>query len=173
MTEKKEEYFKQLLGIKEDLEKFAIFLTRNREQASDLVGDTIISGFDVFKNLKKKSSFKNYILKICFRIFIRQKEKRDRMVSIDNDGLGEIYGDSITPEEYYDIKFLYKAIDNLDKVNRELIILSELMGYKHKELAEITGLSVANIKVRIHRAKKELTKQFTDEKSFDYINTSN
>jgi len=65
-----------------------------------------------------------------------------------------------TPEEKIlscDIqKSLQKAMDNLSTEDRDLISMAGPQGLKYSEIAQLTGLSVANVKVKIHRIRQRL-----------------
>ncbi|MGE4498260.1 MAG: RNA polymerase sigma factor [Deferribacterales bacterium] len=65
-----------------------------------------------------------------------------------------------SPEEIYSGKeeknILIRALSMLDEDESELISLCSSGGMKYAEISSITGLSEANIKVKIHRARKKL-----------------
>jgi DNA-binding NarL/FixJ family response regulator len=48
------------------------------------------------------------------------------------------------------------ALERLPPDDRELLVMSRFEELKYEEIAEATGLSLANVKVRIHRAIKKL-----------------
>jgi RNA polymerase sigma-70 factor (ECF subfamily) len=54
---------------------------------------------------------------------------------------------------------LYKFISELPETER-IIISLELEEVKQAEIAQITGLSESNIRVKIHRIKEKLTQKF-------------
>ena len=56
------------------------------------------------------------------------------------------------------VKILYKAIAELPEMDR-LIISLYLEELKQAEIAQITGLSEANVRVKIHRIKSTLAKK--------------
>jgi RNA polymerase sigma-70 factor (ECF subfamily) len=49
-----------------------------------------------------------------------------------------------------------RSLDLLDDEYREAFILREYSGLSYKELAEVTGISVANAKSRVFRAKERI-----------------
>lgn len=55
--------------------------------------------------------------------------------------------------------FLYQCISKLPELER-IIISLELEEMKQKEIAEIVGISPANVRVKIHRIKEKLTDKF-------------
>lgn len=50
-------------------------------------------------------------------------------------------------------------VDNLPDNYRAIILLSDLEGFKNGEIAEILGTSLDAVKIRLHRARKELKKK--------------
>ena len=51
-------------------------------------------------------------------------------------------------------------VDELPELYRPVLALSDLEGFKNREIAEILGLSVNTVKIRLHRARRELKKRF-------------
>lgn len=55
-----------------------------------------------------------------------------------------------------------KVLESLPADERELIAMAGRNGLKYDEIAEITGLSVANIKVKLHRTRLKIKKLLGD-----------
>ncbi len=53
-------------------------------------------------------------------------------------------------------------IDRLSPDYRTVLVLSELEGFKNREIADILEISLENIKVRLHRARASLKKELDD-----------
>jgi len=51
-------------------------------------------------------------------------------------------------------------VDDLPESYRTVLALSDLEGFKNREIAEILDLSVDTVKIRLHRARHELKKRF-------------
>ena len=81
-------------------------------------------------------------------------KKNNRTDSIDFSELVEVPQDNDDQEDK--IKELYRAINLLNETDRNIIILFYLAEKSIKEIAQITGLSISNIKVILHRARKKL-----------------
>ena len=60
-----------------------------------------------------------------------------------------------------------------DKVNllpeslRSVLIFADVMEFSHQEIANFLGLSVENVKVRVHRARKKLKKILEEKCTFE------
>ncbi len=59
-------------------------------------------------------------------------------------------------------------IDNLPPDYRTVIVLSELEGFANKEIAQILGISVDNVKIRLHRARASLRRALQEGCDFYY-----
>lgn len=59
-------------------------------------------------------------------------------------------------------------IDNLPPDYRTVVVLSDLEGFTNKEIAEILGISLDNVKIRLHRARARLKKALKEGCDFYY-----
>jgi len=57
-------------------------------------------------------------------------------------------------------KLLYRSLSMLSLEDRELLILSRFQNMKYEDIAQITNTTVANIKVKAHRAIKKLREHY-------------
>ncbi len=142
----------------EKLERFCLNLCRNREDAKELIAETISVAYHGFESLKDKKSFLSFLFTIAHRLFFQGKKKYRRNEYRDSCELVDILSSDISPEDQYDIKVLYEALDSLDEKQREAVILAEIFGFPHSDIAKVQSTSVANIKIRVHRGKNKLKK---------------
>ena len=63
-------------------------------------------------------------------------------------------------------------IDRLPPDYSTILILSEIEGFKNKELAEILQISLENVKIRLHRARARLKKELDDGCDFTTMKTA-
>ena len=158
-SEEKQKIFLSLYEPEaEKLERFCLNLTRNRDDAKELIAETVCAGYNGFKKIRDKKAFLSFLFTIAHRLFFKNKEKFRRNIYQDPSGFGEILSDGLPPDKQYDVKVLYEALDNLDEKIREALVLAEIFGFPHKDIAKIQSTSVPNIKVRIHRGKNNLKK---------------
>lgn len=162
MSELKNKYFEMIELIITDLEKYVIFITRNREIAKDVLSDAILKGFNSFQSIKNIGSFKYYMLTIIRRTFHEYKRKNNYYDESYETIIDSIYSDELSPEDKTDVAILYDALDKLNESDRELIILAELSEIPHKEIADMLGTNSDNIKTKVYRAKKKLKEILND-----------
>ncbi|MBI5323716.1 MAG: sigma-70 family RNA polymerase sigma factor [Ignavibacteriae bacterium] len=94
-----------------------------------------------------------------FTIAYREKIKYDKSMkktSTSTTYIDELIDHKPSPEDLTDIHLLYEALNKLSSKTKDAVILAEIVGLSHKEIAKVQNTSVAVIKVRIHRGKKKL-----------------
>lgn len=159
-NETKQERFLRLLApVQEPLERFALFLTRNREDARDLISETLLHAFEKLETLREEITFQSFVFTIARRTFYNRKTRTRTFERRENDQIDELFSDGgLAPDDALDIQFLYKALDKLPQAQREAVMMAEIMGFTHKEIQKIQGGTVTGVKVRIYRAKRQLAK---------------
>ena len=130
----------------------------NHALAQDLAQETFIIVWKQLPTFRNESSIGTWIFRIASNNCLRQIEKQKRFPQSDfPENLREEKKENIEPQMH----LLYKFISELPEMDR-IIISLELEDINQAEIAKITGLSDANIRVRIHRIKEKLSKKFTE-----------
>lgn len=126
------------------------------DAAQDLAQETFIIVWQQLPKFRNESSVGTWIFRIASNNCLRQIEKEKRFSKTDLPvNLEEKKQESMEPQ----IQMLYKFISELPETER-IIISLELEEVKQAEIAQITGLSESNIRVKIHRIKEKLTQKF-------------
>lgn len=126
--------------------------------AQDLTQETFISVWEQLPKFRNESSIGTWIFRIASNNCLRQIEKQNRFPKA---GLPLNLSEETQPNIEPQIQFLYQCIAELPEIDR-IIISLELEDIKQAEIANIVGLSEANIRVKIHRIKEKLTQKFTN-----------
>ena len=140
---------------------YCIYVLGNRDQANDVFQEVFIKGYTMLHTVREEEKIPNWLFRIarneCLNTLKSRQRDDRRNLSIDDD---------------FDVpQPVHGSIDNLDHAehlkwglaqlteeHREALLLAEFEGFSLKEIAEITGATVSNVKVRIHRAKMKLQK---------------
>ncbi len=126
------------------------------ELAQDLTQETFIIVWQKYSSFRNESNIGTWIFRIASNNCLRQIEKDSKLVKVDfPQNLVEEKSNTIEPQ----IQMLYKLISELPELDR-IIISLELEDVSQIEIANIVGLSEANIRVKIHRIKSKLTTMF-------------
>ncbi|HNF48066.1 MAG TPA: RNA polymerase sigma factor [Chitinophagales bacterium] len=130
--------------------------TNDYEMARDMAQETFIAVWKQLPGFRHEASIGTWIYRIATNLCLRHIEKVKRYPIAE-------FPEHLQEENYYNlepnIKLLYQFIAELPEIDR-IIISLELENIKQTEIADITGMTEANIRVRIHRIKEKLTQKF-------------
>ena len=140
-------------------------IVKNRESAKDITQDSLLKVLENIHRFRNESKFSTWLYRIVYNESLQYilKVKSEKLTDIESIKNESIY-DYIPPDEneYLNVD-LYKAIDRLESKEQRIILLFYPGGKSIKEINTITGLSKANIKVILHRARKKLQKHLIVE----------
>ncbi len=127
------------------------------EKAKDVTQETFIVVFECLSSLKNKDNIAGWIYRIATNKCLRQlqNEKRNELLP-DYDFSNMEDKEAAVPEEAY--LRLWQYINELNELDR-IIIGLYLEDLNQDKIAEIVGLSHANVRVRVHRIKEILSKK--------------
>jgi RNA polymerase sigma factor (sigma-70 family) len=133
-------------------------MTGDRTAAEDLTQDVFV------RMLKYRGTFRNDGRFETWMFHIARNARADyfrRRAAVElNDGRINTASDAPGPAHLVEwdeqTSLLKRALLQLSEDRRELIILARYRGMKHEAIAELLGVGTGTVKVRIHRALKEL-----------------
>lgn len=128
------------------------------ELAHDVLQDAFIEVFKSISSVRDELSLGGWIRTIVVRRAVLKIRERKKLVFDEYPGYETIFrfDDSFTGEQ------LDRAIRELPEGNRMVFILTEVEGYKHREVAEILGISEGTSKSQLNYAKTLLKKKLVD-----------
>lgn len=153
-----DKFTSELIGLKDKLHNYALSLTRNKDDAEDLLHDVLT------KALTKKQSyapinFKAWVFIIMINTFKdryrREQSKRKAMPTSRGD---EFELDYATPENIYITKEIIQSIDKIKNINQANCLKMKIQGYKYKEIGAKLDLPLGTIKTHVFYGRKRLTK---------------
>jgi RNA polymerase sigma-70 factor, ECF subfamily len=101
------------------------------------------------------------LFKIARNVVMDDARKNKRTQCIKNNP----QDDSCDPENMLLIKETYRnvltAMQQLEKVERDVLSLAVSSGLSYQDIADIVGISPSNVRVKVHRARMKLRKNLT------------
>ncbi len=145
----------------------------NREEAEEVAQDVFVKAFFSIRNFRGECSFSTWLYRIAYNMAISKARGKKRVfISIDcgNFQIASEEESGIETKNEKEIRFniLNKALIQLDSKDKFLILSFYLYEKSIKELAEISGLSESNVKVRLHRSKKRLSNILYENREVSY-----
>ena len=170
-TENKSEFEKIYIKNRTLLFNIAFKILQDTASAEDAVQDAFLS---LARNMNKISNrscieIRNYLIIIvrnaAFTIYNKRKKEFccEKIINekIDTDCFKVNDESNIVRED------LFKLIKNLDAKYADVLILKYFYDMKDKEIAGALGITIENVKVRLHRGRKALKKKLIEENFYD------
>lgn len=140
------------------LYRLAYRLTGTQEDAEDVVHDVFVGLPEALAHYEERGKFTSWLKRVAARVALLQlrSRRRRREVSLD------VADRAPRPPVDANIISLEGAVNSLPNSLRVVIMLKEVEGYSHGEVAELLGISVAASRVRAARGLARLRKALED-----------
>ena len=155
-----------VMPLKDVLYRLALRITLNREEAEDIVQDTLIKVWNKRDEWQDIKSIEAYSLTICRNLSL------DRIKRVGNDTQQINEGEhtdtviSINPYERIvqkdSIEQVKHIIDGLPEKQKSCMQLRDFEGKSYKDIANIMDISEEQVKINIFRARQTVKKQFKE-----------
>jgi RNA polymerase sigma-70 factor, ECF subfamily len=157
-----DQYANRLYGL-------AYVLVGNREDAEEVVQETLAGVFRGIGSFQQRSSFWTWLARIVARQSAKVRQKystRNRVLHLPVDELAESKQPPPTTRsmtQAVDAKVdLATALDLLSREHREIIVLRELKQMSYTEISQVLDVPLGTVESRLSRARAELRKLLAD-----------
>lgn len=133
--------------------------TGDKDSANDLLQETFLKVWQNLDKFRNKSLISTWIYRIAVNTcltYLRSEKKQAKDELTEN--IIETKIEEIS-EKNEQVALLYQSISKLEE-NDRLIITMVLDELPYNEIAEISGISEGNLRVKIHRIKQKLTELY-------------
>jgi len=165
----KEEKFQEILTQNRDMiYRLCYAYLYNKNDVEDLMQEIMLNIWNSLDKFRNESKISTWIYRIAVNsaLLYNKKSKKYNSVyaDIDSGSENEIpYDTDEVKEKEEKIELLKKSISELKKQDR-LIISLVLEGIKYEEIADVMGMTMSNVGVRINRIKSNLFKRMNNGK---------
>jgi RNA polymerase sigma factor (sigma-70 family) len=157
------EFNSAVINIQASLKPIAFKLTRDSEEANDLIQETLMKAISNREKFSEGTNLKAWLYTIMKNTFITNYHRLvKRKTFIDTtDNLHFINSSSVATENVAGTQL---AVDEIEQAIKGLSydyktpFMMHFKGYKYFEIAEILDIPIGTVKNRIHIARKELKK---------------
>ena len=152
-----------VLPLKNQLFRLALRITLNREEAEDIVQDTMIKVWDKRYEWGSIDSIEAYSLRICRNLSLDRLKKRDNQNGSLEEEQPRQEPLSTPQDRLVDqdrLRIVKEIVNSLPEKQRTCMQLRDLEGKQYKEIASILGITEEQVKTNIFRARQTVKQRF-------------
>jgi len=144
-------------------------MTANHEDTNDLAQESFIKAYTALKSFKGGSSFYTWLYRIAVNKtinFLKQRRNKHHLSLNDMDFNAEHDPDLValisdkTPHRDVNLSELQKKLNEallkLSEPHRMVVVLHDVQGVSHEEIAEVLGCNIGTVRSRLFYARQQL-----------------
>lgn len=155
-----------MLPLKNVLYRLALRITLNREEAEDIVQDTLIKIWNRRDDWQNIGSIEAFSLTICRNLALDKIKK----AGSDNRPIGdEDAGSADTASNPYErmiqkdrVEQVRRIIDTLPEKQKSCMQLRDFEGKSYREIASVLGMTEEQVKINIFRARQTVKQKYKE-----------
>ena len=159
--EKWRDFETEALPFKADLYRVAVWLTRNQNEAEDLVQETLMEALKSFHRYEMGTNCRAWLTTILYNLNSKRIYKLGRLKIVDDaeETLAATVAfepqlpQTITDEE------VIAALGNVPENFRQVIVLSDVEEFSYKEISTILKVPMGTVMSRLSRGRKLLRQE--------------
>lgn len=171
----KEQYFNsKFFPYLAQLYNYAFYLTKDEEDANDLVQDTFIKAFRFMDHFQEGTNEKAWLYKIMKNGFINDYRKKnskpihfsyDTIIEVNDSGEDDTPHNPLTETQLPDATDLFRglmgdevsgALEALPTDYRQILVLADIEEFSYEELSDILDIPIGTVRSRLFRARNLL-----------------
>ena len=150
-------------------------MTSNREDAEDLTQEVFVKAFEALPRFRGNSSFYTWLYRIAVNKTINYRKKRNRKRTLSLD----LFDQEIKTDDVYHAltakgsplrsislselqEKLNEALQNLSEKHRTVVVMHDMQGIPHEEIAKVVKASVGTVRSRLFYARRQMQSELTE-----------
>ena len=172
----KNRFTEEAMPLLDQLYGGALRMTRNPQDAEDLVQETYLKAYKAFDRFTPGTNLKAWLYRIMTNTYIntyRKKQRRPLVTSADEVTDNQLYTSSShdsTGLESAEVEALKQmpnsriseALNSLNQDYRMVVYYADVEGLAYKEIAEVLDIPMGTVMSRLHRGRKQLREMLKD-----------
>ena len=154
----------------DQLYNFAHWLTRNRDEAEDLVQETYVKALKGFPSFQLGTNFRAWMYRILRNTFLTSRTGLRATMTVPLDPEEDLPDPALEPEtpetimiERSNWQLVQRAIEELPVHFREALLLCDVEEMSYQEIAETLSIPIGTVMSRLSRARRALGERLRQE----------
>jgi RNA polymerase sigma-70 factor (ECF subfamily) len=152
------------MPLTERLFRLAMRIVQNREEAEDIVQDTLMKLWSQQAEWAEIQNIETYTLTMCRNLALDRLEKKERQNLTLNEAIHDQADNAPAPDDQLISRQQHdlarQLIDQLPEKQRTTVQLRDIEGMTYQEIADVMGITVADVKVNLFRGRQKLRESF-------------
>ncbi|MEW5916883.1 MAG: sigma-70 family RNA polymerase sigma factor [Gemmatimonadota bacterium] len=132
-------------------------LTADRSRAEEAVQDVFVRVWERLATFRGESAFGSWLHRLAVNTVLHtmrsDRRRTARVAAADDLELGEVAAAPLRIEEQMDLE---DAIARLPEQSRTVVVLHDIEGFTHEEIAVMTGVAPGTVRSQLSRARRVL-----------------
>ncbi len=145
----------------------------NSDEVMDITQDIFMMAFESLESFRGDAKFSTWLFSITANYCKNYRKKMNRMRTVSIEKSEEESGEFQIADERENtekavidkesLRIVKEELYTLPEDYREILILRDIEGMPYNEIAGILGISLSNVKVRIHRGREQLKERLQEK----------
>ena len=140
-----------------DVFRFALYLSGNRAEAEDITSETFVRAWTAPEPIAI-ATVKGYLLTIARNLFLQGLRKRSRTVALEDSIRDPHPGPEQETGQKAEVRAVMAGLRELPEIDRAALLMTAFEAMPYSEIAQSLGISVAAVKMKIHRSRLRLSR---------------
>jgi RNA polymerase sigma-70 factor, ECF subfamily len=138
-----------------DVYRFALYLSGEHGEAQDITSEVFVRAWASSEPIRT-ATVKAYLFAIARNLFLQGLRKKSRHVALDEDLRDPQASPYAQAEEKAELAAVFAKLQKLPEIDRAALLMRAFDEMPYEEIARALGISLAAVKVKIHRARLAL-----------------
>jgi RNA polymerase sigma-70 factor (ECF subfamily) len=138
-----------------DVYHFALYLSGERGEAQDITSETFVRAWTAPEPVRM-ATVKGYLFTIARNLFLQGLRKKSRQVELDEHLRDPQPSPYAQAEQKEELQAVLAGLQKLPEIDRAALLMRAFDEMPYEEIARALGISLASVKVKIHRARLAL-----------------
>jgi RNA polymerase sigma-70 factor, ECF subfamily len=133
-----------------DVYHFALYLSGERGEAQDITSETFVRAWTAPEPIRM-ATVKGYLFTIARNLFLQGLRKKSRQVELDDQLRDPQPSPYAQAEHKEELQAVLAGLQKLPEIDRAALLMRAFDEMPYEEIARALGISLASVKVKIHR----------------------